>query len=490
MSLYRQFRDTLSHGLIYGLGETSAKIISFLLIPLYTRHLSTSDYGVLTLFTICGSVTMVIFGLGLNTALFAFYYDETRDGPQVVVSTAFYLALGSAGALFFLGWLVAPSLARLIFETPDYGTYLQLVFLAAGADMLANLALAIYRARRWSKQYSLFNLLFITFRLGTIIYLVAFHHQGVWGAVVGNLLASWLKTLVLYGTVWRNLKLVFSTTEASHLLAFGLPLIFTSLGGIVLNLSDRFFLNHYASLSQVGIYNLGYQFGLVVNYLLVLPLKLIWPPMLFSIRNQRYAGQYYARMLSYFGFLALFLTLGLSVLAQDVIRVVADKSYWEAYRVAPIVAFSYAVWGLHEIVGVGILLERKTLYFFLANGTAALCNLALNWLLIPVYGGMGAAMATLLSFCMAFGVRYMMGQSLYRVQYEWGRIALLSGVALAMYGGLAWWIVDSVVISIVIKGALVSTYPLVLWLVGFYRRDEREKIAAYVRRLRLVGTRT
>ena len=481
-------KETFAHGAVYGFGQVAAKVIGFLLIPVYTRFLSTSDYGVLALLTICGSLALSIFGLGLSSAMFRSYYDYKRSKDrQVVVSTAFFITLASAGALWAVGSFFAPFLSKVIFETGAYSKYFNLIFLTTSLTILSGLPLAVYRAKKWSKKYSILNLLFFAFRLLLTIYFVAFLRKGVWGVLMANLGVSIVQVVTLFSTILRDIAWTFSKVELRKMLAFGVPLIATNLGGLILNMSDRFFLKHYCSLSEVGLYNLGYQLGMIVQIVLVEPFKLVWPPMVFSIKEEPYAEAYYSKMFTYFLFTGIFICLGISLLSREMIQVMTDRSFWSAYRVVPIIVLGYLFWGGRLPVNVGIALTRKTQYYATVNVAGAMANIFLNLLLVPRYGMMGAAWVTLISFAMMWVMQWKISQHLYFIKYEWIRVTKLFAIALAMYWGLSRFSIENVFTSIAVKSALCLMYPFVLLVVGFYDEKEREKMSQYARRLRLVS---
>jgi O-antigen/teichoic acid export membrane protein len=481
-------KETFVHGVVYGLGEVATKLVGFILIPLYTSHLSTSDYGILALLTICGSIGLSIFGLGLNSALFRSYYDYKEEKERrVVVSTAFIISFISASALWMIGLLSAPLFSDLIFGKEEYVGYLKILFLASGLDILSGMPLAVFRARKESKKYSILTVLFIAMRLVLIIYFVAFLKKGIWGIIVANCIASFLKAAILYLSIIKNITLSFSRTEAYKMLFFGIPLIATNLGALVINMSNRFFLKYYGSLSDVGLYSLGYQFGMIIQIILVIPFSLIWSPMVFSLKDESFAREYYSKMFTYFVMIGLFFCLALALMSKEVIQLMAEKTFWDGYYVVPIIALSYLFLGMRISVNIGIALARKSYYYAIVTVSGALINVLLNFAFIPHYGMMGAAWATLISFVIMWIMQYIISQRLYVISYEWIRIVKLFATSVIMYIIISYVSTDNIVISLLIKGALCLTYPLALLLVGFFDEEELHKISQYMERIRFPG---
>jgi len=486
-------RETFTHGLIYGIGQTLASAAGFLLIPLYTNYLNSAEYGVLTLLTTTATVLTAIFVLGLNSALFRSYYDYDDAGQRgVVVSTSLVLLILSDLTFISLGTLFSQQLSQLILGSPEYAPYLVLALWTAGMAILQTIPFAIFRAERRSIQYSVVNIVMLVVRLGLIIYLVAAAHQGVWGVVQGNLWASVLSTAVLFWMIRHSLRPAFSQVEARKMFAYGLPLVVVNLTGQVMFMSDRYFLRAFSDLSEVGIYNLSNQFGSLVMILIGAPLKLIWPPMMFAVEKEEYAADFYARILTYFTYLSLFICLGISLLADNLLRWMSKPEFWPAAQIVPIICLSYALFNALDIVNPGVALRRRTQLNAIAFVVGAAANLALNFLLIPPFGRQGAAWATLITFILLFVLKYRLGRDLFVVKYEWGRLVKLLLVA----GGL--FLLGSLVpahqtlLSIVLRTLIALTFPFVLFPLRFYERSELQTglgfLASRLKRIRERGT--
>ncbi|MCD6385462.1 oligosaccharide flippase family protein, partial [Candidatus Sumerlaeota bacterium] len=432
--MLNKLKETAFHGLIYGVGQTLSQAVGFILIPLYTRYLSTEEYGVWALLSVTTSVLVAIFGMGLLSALFRSYYlYDTEEERRVVVSTTFYTLLFSAAVLAIFGLVGGSFLSRVIFGKPDFAKYCMIICWTAGLILMEGIPFAVYRARLLSTRYIIFSIIFMIARITIIVYLVVVMKYGVWGIVLGNFLGSLISSTILTATISGSIIGVYSIIEAKRLLRFGLPLIIVGIGGIILNLSDRYFLRVFTTLDIVGIYNLGYQFGMIMLILFVQPFGLIWAPMLFSTAKEPYAKDYYSKMLTYVLLVGAFLWLGISMLSKDVIMIIAPPEYWSAYKVVPIVCFSYVLFALHEVLNVGIALAGRTEYNALATIIAAAFNLFLNTILIPAYGMMGAAYATILSFALLCTLRYFFARKFYVVYYEWGRILKILFVIMSLF---------------------------------------------------------
>jgi O-antigen/teichoic acid export membrane protein len=159
-----------------------------------------------------------------------------------------------------------------------------------------------------------------------------------------------------------------------------------------------------------------------------------------------------------------------------------NPDYHQAYKVIPLVALSYVLYGCYFQMAAGIYLEGKTKHMAVLMGVAAVINVALNFALIPHYEIMGSAIATLVGYAILPVGAYIISQRYYRIDYEWGRVLKIVLVVVLIY--VACLLVQSAIGSHVtekwprvlltggLKLFLVCTYPVLLYAIRFFRPEE------------------
>jgi len=470
------------HSLIYSFGVAITQLVSFLLLPVYTRYLTPDDYGVLEIFQVTLSILTVLFVMGLNSALFRSYYacDDDRD-RKAVVSTAFLFLTATCALLTLVMVALASSLSRALFDSGDYVFYFQLVFITVFCDAGAALGLSVFRAREESTKYALVTVgRFVVAAVLNVIYVMVLH-KGVLGLLEGGMIAAALTYVLLVGTVLVKAGRDFSVPELKRMLSFGLPLVPAGLAAWIMTMADRYFIKFLSTPEDLGLYSLGYKFGLPIHMLIVGPFQLAWVPFIFAMAREENAREVYARVLTYFLLVAACAALALSVLAEELVALMSTPPFREAYKVVPLIALSYLFYGCYFVFMVGINLEGKTKYTALMAGMAACLNLGLNYVLIPDHGMMGAAIATVVSYLtLPIGV-FFISRRYYRIDYEWARVGRIAVAAAAVYAGSIFVDNDSMAVAAVLKMLLLLAFPLLLYLSGFFRADEMEKAGEAVR---------
>jgi O-antigen/teichoic acid export membrane protein len=256
-----------------------------------------------------------------------------------------------------------------------------------------------------------------------------------------------------------------------RLLIFGLPLVPAYLAGWALTFSDRFFLERYADLKQVGIYAIGYSIASVLNMVMGW-FNTAWLPYGYSVANQPDVKIFYARMLTYALTLFTLISLGLSLFAREVLTLLATPSYYGAARVVPLIALAYLFYEMNYMIAFGLDLTGKTSYYAPIVGIAAVLNIVLNFSLIPSFGMMGAAVSTVASYMVMPVMAYLIVRRFYPVPYEKGRLLKLAVTSVGVFFiGLALK-TGRPFLDIGVGLALVLGWGAILYLWSFFTQNE------------------
>lgn len=465
------------HFIVYGFGNVVNRLLGFLLIPFYTHYLTTSDYGTLDLIESTIYVAGMFLGLGISNSVLRFYFDT--DDPAMrrrVVSTAH---LSVWGVALFLGfWLVlfSTDFSMLVFTSTEQGGLYRLAFSSLILSVCAEVPMNFIRAQERSVLFTTIAVSRLVLALSLNILFLVGLGWGIRGILVSMLISQATATLVLSGYTFQQTGLGVSRNLLKQMISYALPYIPAGVSVFVLHFADRFILERLTSLSVLGVYALGYKFGLTISPLLTEPFLASWRPKMFAIACQENATKIYANMLTYFCFAGTMLALTISILIQDLITIISPTAFHAAREVVPLISFAYVVWGASLLVQVGVLLAKKTKYVAYVGGAAAVLNVGLNLVLIPSMGMWGAAWATLASCLLLLILGYHFSNRYLRVPYQWFRLFKLVAVGAGIYGLSLQISLGSLVLTIAVKILLILCFPLLLFGLRFYSVDEWRKI--------------
>jgi O-antigen/teichoic acid export membrane protein len=303
--------------------------------------------------------------------------------------------------------------------------------------------------------------------------------------LLGRLAGAIFESLIFFFAVRRELSLLFSFKELREMLGFGAPLIFNQIAFTLFLMSDRFFLEHYSTSVQVGIYALANTLVSAITVLATGPFTQVWSVMRFSVMKEEGAEEYYSRVLTYIVFVSMFLALGVAAVAGDGLRLKGSRGYWPAATIIPLLSIAAVFDSAARVLNIGTTLKKRTIYAPLVLMMALGVNIGLNFLFIPRYGIMGATLSTLLSFMVFCALRYWSSNLFIKIKYEWGRVFTIMMVGAMLTG--SFYLLDfargatpsptSLYLSLGVKTLLALSFPVLLYLLRFYDEKEKRRIA-------------
>ncbi|MFQ5669575.1 MAG: lipopolysaccharide biosynthesis protein [Acidobacteriota bacterium] len=484
--MYRKIARLGKHSLVYGVGSLGTRVLGFLLIPVYTRYLTPADYGVLALCTATVGILKIVSLAGIPTALFRSYLLTARSDQEKrkVLGTGLAALLIAGAAILLLLLVLRRPLAFWLFGSDRQVGFVVLIAWLNFAYIFQAVRNTHFRMQDQSIRFSIFTLLAFALNLALAVYLVVGRGQGAWGAMSANMASVAVMAALFLPWSLRQLRRGISAGICRDLLGYGLPLIPSTLALWAMNLSDIYILRIFRSGAEIGLYNLGYKFGMGV-YILTNAFKFAFPKVLFTEARTPQGPLLFQRLVNYYTAGIGYLCTGVAIYAPELI-LVADPKFHAAYRVIPLAVFAYFLFGLVPLLGLGIdVTGRMHLLSVVFLGGAG-ANIALNLLLIPRFGMLAAAGTTLATYILVPAAVYLVSRRLYPLRLEWNRLARAAVLLAAIGAGSLLIPFPSLPARLLAKLLLLLLYPPALWLSGFFRQEEKEKIRTVLSRLPVI----
>ncbi|MDZ7294030.1 MAG: oligosaccharide flippase family protein [candidate division KSB1 bacterium] len=483
--IFASIKRLAKHSAVYGIGYIISRFMAFLLLPLYTHFLSREEMGVTTIMFTYLAIFTILYTYGLNSAFLRFYImEESEQGKKRIFSTAFLTSLISSFCFSAVLYVAAAPAAALLFSAESHATGAPLTTIVRyGAailfcDSLAILPFLVLRAEERSGRFVLFKSFNVVSNIVLNVVLVALMGRKVEGVFLANVISSALTLAVLMPLVLSRMRLTYSRSDLRELLAFGLPYMPSTLSVVILDTIDRPLLERLAGVDVAGLFGAGARIAIVMN-LLVSAFSFAWHPFFLSTVKEENAKEIFSKVLTYLLVVCCSVFLVVSLLVDHLVRLrlggftLFEEKFWDCTAVVPVLMLAYIPYAAHVNFLIGIYLEKKTGYLPLSTGLGMAGNLAANFLLIPAMGMMGAAWARVIAYTIMALVLYPIGQRLYPVPYEFGRIAKLAVVVAAVFfAGTkvhAPW-------PFLYHLLLLALFPVLLKLVGFFDTRELAKL--------------
>ncbi|NLE50701.1 MAG: oligosaccharide flippase family protein [Chloroflexi bacterium] len=481
----RELTGLLGRSGTYALSDILKQAINFLLLPLYTAYLTTADYGALSIALAAAGVLEVVYGLGLRSAVGRLYFDQ-RDEDQVrAFAGTLALFLAAFGVAMSALLLVAgPSLWPLLGQDDvSFSPYIVLVLLTVPLNNLGlSLVLPLYYVRAQAVRYAAFSLFSFAMVTGATVLFVVGLGQGAAGALWGRWLAAVIVLVPTVVILRRNARPVFQRAQLGAALAFSLPLVPHLISAWALNFSDRIILGKFATLDDVGLYSVGYQFGLVVS-VLITGINNAWTPWYFRV-STRGSGAPVPRFVTYYVMLVAALGVGAALLAREAVRIMTAASYHDAWVIVPLVVLGYTINGLVARFMDVLLLHKRTGVVPLTTIAAGVANIAFNLIAIPRLGIIGAAYGTIFGYSVRLALTAYYAARTAPLPFEWGRVARVIGLALLVAAPGLLADTGSVWLNVPLKLAIFALFPLLLIGTGTLDGAERRALADGWRQVR------
>ena len=405
------YKNLISNTFLFGISTFGARFLTFLLTPFYTRVLSSSEYGITDLLIQTGNLIIPIASVGIANGVIRYGLERSTNKNSV-----FTIGLLTTIAGFILLLLVSPVLDKL----PFLSGYVWLILLYVLAANLHSVCTQFARAMGHIRLFALDGVLRTVLTILFNILLLAVFPMGVNGYVLANVLADGITSAFVFGRTkqWRYFHLAsFSRQEAGRMLRYSVPLVPSTLCSWIINISDRYLIALLIGNAATGIYAVANK---VPNVLLTLAniFTSAWQISALSDQPKREKERFFSNVYATYSAIAFVTASGVILTAQLSTCLLAAPEYYEAWRYVPVLTQATTFACLGSFLSSIYMVEQRSAATLATTMLGAACNLAGNFFLIPLWGSMGAALSTLLSYILIFVVRAVHTRTMLRIQYS------------------------------------------------------------------------
>ena len=485
MGLYKSlFKQTA----IYGLATVLPRMLSFLLVRLYTGILPTGEYGEVSIVLSWMVFFNVVLSYGMETAFFRFYNSET-DKENVIATSTISIFWSSIiflfGALIFRGTLA--SLANVEVQYVTYAIWILVL------DALVIVPFSKLRANQKPMLYAIIKIGNVAVNLALNLFFLLLLPKiaaSSPNSFIGNLyvanyeigyifvsnLAASLLTLVVLSPNYLFLTRKFDAVLWKKMMRYGLPILVAGIAFAVNEHFDKILLGYWlpesVAKSEVGAYSACYKLGLFM-VLFATAFRLGIEPFFFSHSKNENAPQTYAMITKYFVIFGSLILLGVIVFA-DVLKflLLDNKTYWEAMKVVPLIILANFFLGIYNNLSVWYKLTDRTKMGAYISIVGAVLTLVLNYLLIPKFSYYGSAIATIVAYGSMMLISYVLGNRYYPIPYDMEKIGGYLGLSIVFSAISFYGFRENYLVGI----------PLLLVFVYFVYHNEKATILSIIKR--------
>ena len=470
--MFALVRNLSRHTIIYGIGSVAQSLIQFVLLPMYARVFTQEEYGVFALLGSLLAIGDIVFRSGLQFAFLTLYFHQpTDDDRRRLGRTAWSALVVQSAVLLLVLTLLGPLIARRFLGSEHYTGAVRLIFIYLFLATPTIVLTSVFRAVNRSVAFIAINVGQLAATLLANIVLVAMLRKGVTGALLGYALSAAVFGIASAVHLFRRFGFGIEEKYRRDVYRLGLSYALANILAQLLVYSNRWFLVAYTTLTDVAIYDLGYKVGMVLSLLVVAPFSVAWAGGLFAVAESGKPRETFANLFTYFLAILAWVALALDLFAREGILLAGGSRYAAALPIVPFIVTGYVLYGAYTFLTMGPALKKSSRELVATTLCALVTNALLNWLLIPRWGLMGAAVASLVSFGVLAGVMYLGAQRCYPVDYQFGRLAKLA--LLYTVNAVAGTLLSrGTPVSLALRAVLVLSFPLQLQAVSFFASAE------------------
>ncbi len=381
----------------YFVGNIFNKGVAFLMIPIFTRILSSYDYGIMSTYNSWIGILSMVIGFALHTGIRLAFVDFKDQYDDYMSATAFFTIISSAamsvmilGVAWILGFktqllliglcLLQSSATALV---QDYSYYLMMK----------------YQYKMRTALMILPNIISIILSMAVIIFV--FDNEKYMGRIIPTALVTAAFAIYVLILIFKKSRVLWKKEYLVYGLRISAPLIIHGIALNVLSQSDRTMITMLADASQTGIYSLIYNFSMVAT-VITTSLEGVWVPWFIIKMEEKNQEKLINKSVKDYINLMTYAMFCLTLVAPEIVKLMADKIYWEGIVIIPPVVLANFVVFMYTLYVNIEHYYKRTIYITINTLIAAGINIILNFIFIPYFGYVAAAYTTLISYIISF----------------------------------------------------------------------------------------
>jgi len=469
-------------GAAYQASSLVAGFLALFTLPLYTRHLTRAELGYAETLLTAIILTSILLRFGIGEAFVRFWFDDAdraRRDHLARTTTSFVLVTSTAAAVAAV--VLAGPLSRILLGIHD-ATLVAYGVLGLWAFTNLEIAYALLRVEERRRAYLIASVTNVLLTVALTVTLVVILDTGARGYVLGNYAAS---TIVLFG-LWAfalrgHVGLAPRRPRSLRpLLAFGTPTVPADAAVFALNVIDRAYLLRADSPGAAGLYAVAVKLATAV-IVAVRGFQLAWPPLAYSLTDEREAGRVYAYVTTAYVLTTGMVVAGITLLGRWVVRLLAAPSFFAAHEALPWVALGWALYGLFLVFVTIAGRAKVTTRTFPAAAGGLVVNVIGLVVLVGPLGIAGAGIALCAAYLVMLVVVHLLTRRLFHVPFEWLRLGKLVGIigGVSIAGELL--LPTAGLAGFAARAAALAAIPVLIVFARVFSRSQLASFRALVR---------
>lgn len=391
----------LKNTFIYLASSVISKGVPFALLPFTTSYLTKEEFGMLSIFLVVNTIYTALIGMSLNTNITKNFHIRKKKTLSVIIGNIFILLLIVCCIFSFINILINSQTDDFFSIPTSYILYIPVLALISTS---VQIFLTILRNENKAYLFGASEVSNASINIVTTLIFLVFLGQTWLSQIIGIVISNSIISILGLIYIKRNNYVTFIKNKRvlKSILSISIPLIPHVIGNTVIALSDRLFLERMINLETVAVYSIGYSFGSIVLLVTDAFIK-AWSPWFYKTLSKPTINNKLKIVKSTYIYIITITLIGIliSIVSSQLLTYVVAPGYEEAEIYIYIISLAYVIQGIYKIFFPYLVHISKTEFLAFSTLTAAAINLILNYYFIKLYGGIGAAYATVISLAVS-----------------------------------------------------------------------------------------
>jgi len=418
------FKKAISNSIIYSFGTFAPKLVGFILLPIYSKYFSITDFGVIGILEATAQIIIGIFGFGLYQGYFRWYFeDEAVPKRKGLFFTLLIVHIIIGIGLIITVIPLSKDLAVLLKIGEKNNKLILLLIFSSILQLIAVIPTTLMRLQEKAKLYSLTNLFQALIILSSNLILIRHFKMGIESIYYSQIFGLLIFIVFSLNYIIKNCSISFERRLLKKIINFSFPLLLSTIAVLILNQADRYFIQYFGVLDDVGLFTFGNRIANTLSILVISSFSFAIQPIIFKKMNDPDSKAFYSKTLTYSTILISILALLLAVFAKEIVYFFAKQdAYYNSYKIIPLCSLAIVFMLMKDISIIGLQIVKKTKIIAICIIISAMLSIILNITLIPILGINGAALAKAISAFIFFTLILQFSQKYYYIHFEYTKI--------------------------------------------------------------------
>ncbi len=459
-------RSVIKSTIWYIAGNFILRAVHFLLLPLYSQVIPTNEFGNYALIAAFYTVAIIFYQGGLQQGLSKYYLESNDENyKKEIFSSILNTTLIVSAILSVAGIIFAKNVSLILLSTIKYDNLIVIVFISLFSENFSYFLLYLLKTKEQAKQVVLVTSIASIMNFLLNFFLVYYYEFGISGIFIAQLISNLVLVIFLLPLIKRDYIFVLDKLLVKKIFFFSFPIFISGVFAIFVEVADRYLIDFYLTKDDVGIYSFSYKIAIAMN-LFMISFRTAWVPRALNLFKEGGYSKEYGRIFSRLIAIIVLVFLVVVLFVNDIFRFkiggdfIINPAYAAGVSIIPFVVLGYALNGISGFYSVYPYVKNKSYHFFVADFSGFFFNIVLNIILIPLYGIIGAGVATMVSFISVSTYLYFISRKNIQTEYDFKSLIglIISGIILAATGT----ILNIIWFDIILIGLFISLVKKIL----------------------------